>query len=353
MTGQDAGLAADFGNQGPASSGLSATGESNMLRRRTFLQLGAAAVVTSAGHAMASSNSYPTRPVHLVVGFSAGGNTDIVGRLVGQWLSEQLGQPFVVENRIGAATNIATESVVRAPADGYTLLVASTSNAINATLYRNLRFDFTRDTEPIARIASTPLVMSVNPSFPVRSVPEFIANAGSNPGELNFASSGVGSPPHVAAELFKMRAGIDIVHIAYRGDIEAITDLIGGRVHVYFGTLPGSVEFIRAGKLRALAVTATERSPALPDVAAMAEFLPGYDATIWNGLNAPKATSAAIVRKLNLAVNAGLADPALKARLAELGAKVLPGSPDDYVRFVADETDKWGAIVKSIGARAD
>jgi tripartite-type tricarboxylate transporter receptor subunit TctC len=324
-----------------------------MLRRRKFLQLGATAIAGFASGAIASPGSYPSRPVYLIVGFSPGGNTDIIARIMGQWLSQRLGQPFIVENRTGAATNIATELVVHASANGYTLLVASAANAINATLYRNLKFNFIRDTEPVAMIAGTPLVMCVNPAFPARSVPDFIAKGKSDPGKLNFGSSGVGSPPHVAAELFKMKTGVDMVHISYRGDAEAITDLIGGRVHVYFATLPGSIEYIRAGSLRALAVTAAERSQALPDVAAMTEFLPGYDATIWNGLNAPKGTPAEVVTELNRSVNACLADPALRTRFADLGAKVLPGSPDDYARFVADETGKWGSIVKSIGARAD
>jgi|SRR5690348_185038 len=323
-----------------------------MLRRRTFLKLGAAAFAASARGASATPD-YPAHPVYLIVGFSAGGNTDIVARLMGEWLSHHAGQPFVVENRTGAATNIATEQVVRAPADGYTLLVSSTSNAINATLYRHLKFDFIRDTEPIAAIASTPLVMCVKPSFPARSVPEFIAQAKANPDKLNCASSGIGSPPHVAAELFKMMTDIRMLHVPYRGDAEAITDLVGGHVHVYFATLPGAIQFIRAASLRALAITATERSPALPDVAAMAEFLPGYDATIWNGLNAPKGTSQAIVLKLNRLVNACLGDPKLMVRLTELGARPRPGSPDDYAQFVVAETAKWGEIVRSTGSQVE
>jgi tripartite-type tricarboxylate transporter receptor subunit TctC len=321
-----------------------------MLRRRKLLQFGAAAIAASASRGIAAPGPYPTRPVYLIVGFSPGGNTDIVARIMGQWLTQQLGQAFIVENHTGAATNMATERVVRAPADGYTLLVASAANAINATLYRNLKFNFVRDTEPIAGIASTPLVMCVNAAFAARSAAGFIAQAKAKPGGLNFASSGVGSPPHVAAELYKLMTDIDMLHISYRGDAEAITDLIGGRVHVYFATLPGAIGFIRSGALRALAVTAKERSPALPDVPAMAELLPGYEATIWNGLNAPKGVPDTIVLELNRAVNAGLADPKLKGRLAELGAKVLPTSPEDYASFVAAETGKWGQIIKSIGA---
>jgi tripartite-type tricarboxylate transporter receptor subunit TctC len=324
-----------------------------MVRRRTFLKLGAAAIAASTRSVIAAPAPYPARPVYLIVGFSAGGNTDIVARLIGEWLMRQMGQPFIVENRTGAATNIATEQVVHAAADGYTLLVSSTSNAINATLYRNLKFNFIRDTEPIAAIATTPLVMCVQPSFPAWSVPEFIAHAKANPDKLNCASSGIGSPPHVAAELFKTMTGIRMLHVPYRGDAEAITDLVGGRVHVYFATLAGSIQFIRAGSLRALAVTTTERSSALPEVAAMTEFLPGYDATIWNGLNAPKGTPPPIVTELNRQINTALADPRLMTRLTELGAKARPGSPDDYAKFIAEETEKWGAIVKSTGSQMD
>jgi tripartite-type tricarboxylate transporter receptor subunit TctC len=321
-----------------------------MLRRRKFLQLGAAALAAAAGPAIASRRSYPSRPVYLIVGFSAGGNTDVVARILAQWLAQQFGQPFVVENRTGAATNLATEQVIRAPPDGHTLLVASAANAINATLFRNLKFNFIRDTEPVAAIASAPLVMCVNPAFPPASVPAFIEHARSKPNGLNFGSSGMGSPPHVAAELFKRMAGVTMQHVPYRGDAEAINDLIGGRVQVYFATLPGSMEFIRAGALRALAVTAAERSPALPEVAAMAEFLHGYDATIWNGISAPKGTPEPVVAALSRCINEGLADPKLRGRLAELGAMARPGTPGDYARLVADETDKWSAIVRSTGS---
>jgi tripartite-type tricarboxylate transporter receptor subunit TctC len=321
-----------------------------MLRRRKLLQLGAAALAAAASPVIASRGSYPSRPVYLIVGFSAGGNTDVVARILAQWLAQQFGQPFIVENRTGAATNLATEQVVRAPADGHTLLVASAANAINATLFRNLKFNFIRDTEPVATIASAPLVMCVTPSFPATSVTAFIEHARSKPNALNFGSSGMGSPPHVAAELFKRMAGVTMQHVPYRGDAEAISDLIGGRVQVYFATLPGSMEFIRAGALRALAVTATERSPALPEIAAMAEFLPGYDATSWNGISAPKGTPEPVVAALNRCINEGLADTKLRARLAELGAKARPGTPGEYARLVADETDKWGAIVRSTGS---
>ncbi|MGX0962477.1 tripartite-type tricarboxylate transporter receptor subunit TctC [Bradyrhizobium japonicum] len=323
-----------------------------MLRRRKFVQFAALAIAASANHVFAL-RGYPNRPVYLIVGFSPGGNTDIVARTVGRWLSQQFRQSFIVENHIGAATNLATEKVVRAAPDGCTLLVASAANAINAALYRNLKFNFIRDTVPIAMIVRTPLVMCVNPALPVRSVSEFVARATAEPGRLNFASSGLGSPPHVAAELFKMMTAVDMMHIAYRGDAEAIADLIGGRVHLYFATLPGAMGFIRSGALRALAVGAAERSPSLPDVPAMTEFLPGYEATIWNGLNAPKNTPDDIVLQINRAVNVGLSDPILMAPLAELGARALPGSPDDYARFLAAETVKWGRIVDSIGARLE
>ena len=269
------------------------------LGRRQFMQLAGTALAASGITASAWAQTYPARPVRLIVGFAAGGLTDIVARLISQWLSERLGQQFIVENRVGAATNIATEAVVRAVPDGYTLLVASASNAINATLYENLNFNFIRDTVPIAGIIGTPLVMMVNPSFPARTVSEFVAHAKANPGKINMATSGSGSPPHVGGELFQMMTGLKMVQVAYRGDAPAIADLIGGQVQVYFGTLPASIEFVRAGRLRALAVTSAMRSQALPDIPAMTELLPGYEATIWNGLNAPKGMPEAIVTELN------------------------------------------------------
>jgi tripartite-type tricarboxylate transporter receptor subunit TctC len=323
------------------------------LRRRQFLQIAGAAVVAPASSRGAWAQAYPTRPVRLIVGFAAGGVTDIVARLIGQRLSERLGQQFFVENRTGAATNVATEAVVRAAPDGYTLLVSSAANAINATLYDSLKFNFIRDTTPVSSVIGTPLVMMVNPSFPAKTVPAFIAYAKDNPGKINMASSGSGSPPHVAGELFKMTTGIKMIHIPYRGDVPAITDLLAGQVQVYFGTLPASVEYVRAGNLRALAVTSAARSPALPDTPAMGEFLPGFEASIWNGLSAPKNTPAEIVEKLNREINAGLADPELKARLADLGATPFPGSPADYAKLVADETEKWGKVVKLSGATPD
>jgi tripartite-type tricarboxylate transporter receptor subunit TctC len=321
------------------------------LHRRRFLQLAGATLVAPTSSGVAWAQAYPARPVRLVVGFSAGGVTDIVARLMGQWLSERLGQQFVVENRTGAATNVATEGVVRAVPDGYTLLMSSAANAINATLYDNLNFNFIRDTTPIASVMATPLVMMVNPSFPAKTVEAFIAYAKSSPGNVNMASSGSGSPPHVAGELFKMMTGIKMVHVPYRGDIPAITDLLAGQVQVYFGTLPASIEYVKAGNLRALAVTGAMRSEALPDIPTVGEILPGYEATIWNGLNAPKNTPAEIVGKLNREINAALADSKFKSRLAELGSTPLPGSPADYSKLVADETEKWGKVVKLSGAR--
>jgi tripartite-type tricarboxylate transporter receptor subunit TctC len=333
-----------------------AEGDAMKLRRRQFLQLAAgttAAALAPASSRLAWAQAYPARPVRLLVGFAVGGVTDIVARLMGQWLSERLGQQFFVENRTGAATNVATEALVRAAPDGYTLLMASASNAINATLYDNLNFNFIRDTTPIASVIGTPLVMLVNPSFPARTVPAFIAYAKENPGQINMASSGSGSPPHVAGELFKMMAGVNMVHVPYRGDLPAITDLLARQVQVYFGTLPASIEYVKAGHLRALAVTGATRSQALPDIAPLGEFLPGYEATIWNGLNAPKNTPAVIVEKLNREINAVLADPKFKARLAELGATPVSGTPADYAKLIADETEKWGKVVKLSGARAE
>jgi tripartite-type tricarboxylate transporter receptor subunit TctC len=321
------------------------------LHRRRFLQLAGATLVAPTSSGVAWAQAYPARPVRLVVGFSAGGVTDIVARLMGQWLSERLGQQFVVENRTGAATNVATEGVVRAVPDGYTLLMSSAANAINATLYDNLNFNFIRDTTPIASVMATPLVMMVNPSFPAKTVEAFIAYAKASPGKVNMASSGSGSPPHVAGELFKMMTGVKMVHVPYRGDIPAITDLLAGQVQVYFGTLPASIEYVKAGNLRALAVTGAMRSEALPDIPTVGEILPGYEATIWNGLNAPKNTPAEIVGKLNREINAALADSKFKSRLAELGSTPLPGSPADYAKLVADETEKWGKVVKLSGAR--
>jgi tripartite-type tricarboxylate transporter receptor subunit TctC len=323
------------------------------LCRRQFLHLAAGATTLPAVSRIARAQIYPTRPVRIIVGFPAGGVTDITARVTGQWLSERLGQQFVIENRPGAATNIATEAVVRAPADGYTLLLANATNAINATLYERLNFDFIRDVVAIASIVETPFVMVVNPSFSAKTVPEFIEYAKANPGKLSMASAGSGSAPHVAGELFKMMADINMPHVPYRGDAPAITDLIGGQVQVYFATMGGSIEYIRGGKLRPLAVTTTTRSAALPDIPTMADFLPGYEATAWLGLVAPKNTPAEIAEKLNKEINTALADPRTKARFAELGLTVLPGSRADFEKLIANDTEKWAKVIKFAGAKPD
>ena len=323
------------------------------LCRRQFLHLAAGATTLPAVSRIARAQIYPTRPVRIIVGFPAGGVTDITARVTGQWLSERLGQQFVIDNRPGAATNIATEAVIRAPADGYTLLLANTTNAINATLYERLNFDFIRDVVPIASIVETPFVMVVNPSFSAKTVPEFIEYAKANPGKLSMASAGSGSAPHVAGELFKMMADINMLHVPYRGDAPAITDLIGGQVQVYFATMGGSIEYIRGGKLRPLAVTTTTRSAALPDIPTMADFLPGYEATAWLGLVAPKNTPAEIAETLNKEINTALADPRTKARFAELGLTVLPGSRADFEKLIANDTEKWAKVIKFAGAKPD
>jgi tripartite-type tricarboxylate transporter receptor subunit TctC len=323
------------------------------LRRRQFLHLAAGATTLPAVSRIARAQIYPTRPVRIIVGFPAGGVTDIIARVTGQWLSERLGQQFVIENRPGAATNIATEAVIRAPADGYTLLLANATNAINATLYERLNFDFIRDVVPIASIVETPFVMVVNPSFSAKTVPEFIEYAKANPGKLSMASAGSGSAPHVAGELFKMMADINMLHVPYRGDAPAITDLIGGQVQVYFATMGGSIEYISGGKLRPLTVTTTTRSAALPDIPTMADFLPGYEATAWLGLVAPKNTPAEIAEKLNKEINTALADPRTKARFAELGLTVLPGSRADFEKLIANDTEKWAKVIKFAGAKPD
>ncbi len=325
------------------------------LPRRTFLHLTAGAAAVPAVSRLAWAQAYPARPVRLLIGFTAGGLGDIVARLMGQWLSERLGQQFIVENRTGAASNVAADALVRSAADGYTLLMSSTVNAINATVYDNLGFNFIRDTTPIASIFGTPLVMMVHPSFPAKTVPDFITHAKVNPGKLNYGSAGSGSVSHVVTELLKMTTRINLVHVSYRGgDVQAITDLLGGHLQVYIGTLPASVEYVRAGNLRGLAVTSATRSHALPEIPTMGEFLPGFEASIlWTGLHAPRNTPAEIVEKLNREINAGVADPELKARLAELGATPLRGSPADYAKLVVDETEKWGKVVKLSGARPD
>jgi tripartite-type tricarboxylate transporter receptor subunit TctC len=323
------------------------------LARRRLLQLVGAATAASALTRRASALDYPTKPVRVIVPFAAGGSTDISGRLISQWLSERVGQQFIVENRPGGGTNIGTEAVVRAPPDGYTLLIPGATNAINATLYEKLNFNFIRDIAPVASVVRSPLVMEVNSSFPAKNVPEFIAYAKANPGKINMASSGTGATPHMAGELFKFMAGVNMLHIPYRGDAPAITDLIGGQVQVYFGGLAAAIEHIRAGRLRALAVTTATRLDVLPEVPTLSEFLPGYEASSWYGVGAPRNTSVEIIDKLNKEINVGLADPKLITRFADLGLKPLPGSPDDFAKLIAEETEKWGKVVKFSGAKAD
>jgi tripartite-type tricarboxylate transporter receptor subunit TctC len=318
---------------------------------RQFLSVAAGAVALPAVSRGAWAQSYPARPVRLVVGLPAGSSPDIGARLMAQWLSERLGQQFVVDNRPGANTNIGTETVVRAPADGYTLLLIIAANAVNATLYENLSFNIVRDLLPVAGIARVPQVMEVHPSVPVTTVPEFIAYAKANPGKLNMASGGVGGTPHVAGELFKMMAGIDMVHVPYRANPRP--DLLGGQVQVMFDTVPASIEFIRAGKLRALAVTSATRLPALPDVPTIAEFLPGYEASGWQGIAAPKGTPAEIVERLNAEISAGLADAGIRAQFANLGVVPMPMRPAEFGRLIQDEIEKWAKVIKFAGIKAD
>ena len=321
--------------------------------RRQFLQLAAGAAVLPAVSTIASAQSWPTRPVRLIIGYTPGGSADLTARLMGQWLSERLGQPFVIENRPGGGTNIATEAAVRAPPDGYTLLLAAPANAINATLYEKLNFNFLRDAEPVAGIIRFPNVVVVNPQVPVKSIPELIAYAKANPGKLNMASAGNGSTIHMSGELFKMLTGIDMVHVPYRGGAPALTDMLSGQVQVMFDNIPTCAEHVKSGKLRGLAVTSTTRSDVFPDLPTVADFLPGYEASAWYGFAAPKGTPVEIVERLNKEVNAVLADPAAKTRFAELGAFLLPGSAADFGKLLADETEKWGKVVKFSGARVD
>ena len=318
------------------------------LPRRLFLQLAAAAAALPAVSRSARAQAYPQRPVRLIVPFASGGASDILARLIGQWLSERLGQPFVIEMRPGAGGNVGTEAVVNAPPDGYTLLMVNAApSAINATLYDKLSFNFLRDMAPVGGVVRTPLVLLVNPAFPVKTVPELIAFAKANPGKVNMASAGNGTPPHVAGELLKIMAGVDIVHVPYRGGGPALVDLLGGQVQMMFGVITSSMEYIKAGKLRPLAVSTAMRAPALPDLPTVGDFLPGYEASDWYGICAPRGTPAEIIGKLNAEINAGLADPKLKARLADLGASVLPGSPAEFGKLIADETEKWGKVVRA------
>jgi tripartite-type tricarboxylate transporter receptor subunit TctC len=323
------------------------------LPRRQFLHLAAGAVALPAVSRIARAQTYPTRPVRIIVGFAAGGAADITARIIGQWLSERLGQQFVIENRPGAATNIATEAVVHAPADGYTLLLVSSSHAFNATLYDKLNYNFVRDIAPVASITQVPSVMEVNFPFPAKTVPEFVAYAKANPGKINMASAGPGASTHIFGELFKMTAGVDLVPVHYRGSGPALTDLIGGQVQVMFDPLPGSIEHIRAGRLRPLAVTTATRIEVLPDVPTVGEFVPGYEAILWQGIGAPKNTPAEIIDKLNKEINAALANPKMKARFADLGSAVFASSPADFGMLIAKETEKWGKVIRAAHIKAD
>jgi tripartite-type tricarboxylate transporter receptor subunit TctC len=323
------------------------------LPRRRFLGLAAAAAASPTLARIARAQAYPIRPARILVGLTAGSAPDIVARLIGQWLSERLGQQFLIENRPGGATNIATEAVVRATPDGYTLLLATSGNAVNAALYEKLNFNFIRDIAPVAAITRTPQVMEVHPSFPARTVPEFIAYAKANPGKVTLASAGNGSPGHLAGELLRMMVGIDLIHVPYRGASQAITDLIGGQVQVAIVTLAASMEQIRAGKLRPIAMTTDVRLDLLPDLPTVSEFVPGYEASGWLGIGAPSATPRDVIDRLNREINGGLADPGLKARLADLGLTPIIGSPTDFGRLVAEETEKWGKVVRFAGIKPE
>jgi tripartite-type tricarboxylate transporter receptor subunit TctC len=321
------------------------------LPRRNFLHLAAGAAALPAVARIARAQAYPTQPVRIIVPFALGGASDIMARLIGQWLSERLGQRFVAENRPGTGSNIGTEMVVNAPPDGYTLLLVGAYNAINATLYEKLNHNFIRDIAPVASVTRGSLVMVVNSSVPANTVPEFIAYAKANPRKLNMASAGTGTVSHVAGELFKMMAGVDMVHVPYHGGGPALPDLIAGQVQVMFATTISSIEYIRAGRLRALAVTSAKRSEALPDLPTVGEFLPGYEASVWYGIGAPRNTPVEVIDKLNREINAGLADAKLHARLADVGGTVLTGSPADFGKFIADETEKWGKVIKFAGIK--
>jgi tripartite-type tricarboxylate transporter receptor subunit TctC len=323
------------------------------LPRRKFLHLAAGAAALPAVSRIAWAQAYPSRPVRLIVPAPAGGSFDITARLTGQWLSERLGQPFVIENRPGAGTNIGTEAVVRAPADGYTLLLVGTASAINATLFEKLSYNFLRDIAPVAGIIREPNVMVLNPSVPAKTVPDFIAYAKAHPRKINMASSGNGTSPHMAGELFRIMTGVDMNHVPYRGAAPALTDLLAGQVHVMFPTMPSSIEYVRAGKLHALAVTTAMRSDAFPEIPTIGDFVPGYESSAWLGLGTPKSTPAEIIDKLNREINAGLADPKIKMRLADLGGMVLPGSPADFGKFIAAETEKWGKVIRAANIKPE
>ena len=321
--------------------------------RRRFLHLAAGTAALPMTSQVAWAQAYPARPVRWIIGFAPGGTTDVISRLIVQYLTEHLGQPFIVESRPGAATNLATEMVTRSPADGYTLLFIGSPNAINTSLYTRLNFNFSRDIAPVAAIVSVPTVMVVHPSVPVTTVPEFIAYAKANPGKINMASSGIGSTPHLAGELFKMMAGVDIQHVPYRGAAPAMTDLLAGQVQVYFVTTPSSMQYIKSGQLRAIAVTTAKRVPELPGLPAISEFVPGYDASAWYGLGAPKDTPKDIINKLNREINAAVANASIKKRFDDLGCTIIAGSPADLAKLIADDTERWAKVVRFAGLKAD
>jgi len=321
--------------------------------RRQVLQLVATAAALPTVPCLALAQPYPSRPVHWIVGFTPGGASDIFARLVGQWLSDRLGQQFIIENRPGAGTNIATETVIRAAPNGYTLLLCSPANAINATLYDRLNFNFIRDIAPVATLARAPNVMLVNPAFPGKTVPEFIAYAKANPKNVSMASSGVGASSHLSGELFKMLAGIEMVHVPYRGAPQAITDILSGQVQVMFSTVPPAIEYVQAGRLRALAVTTAGRLEVLPDVPSVSEFVPGYESSAWWGVGAPRNTPTSVAHKLNEEINTALSDSRMKARFLDLGVTPLIGSPADFGRFIADETEKWGKVARFAGLKPE
>jgi tripartite-type tricarboxylate transporter receptor subunit TctC len=323
------------------------------LLRRTLMKSAAAALAAASLPRLASAQEYPARPVRIVAGFAAGGGVDVTARLIGQWLGERLGQSFVIENRTGAGGNVGTEAVVNAAPDGYTLLLATVPNAVNASLYEKLNFNFLRDTLPVAGIIRVPMVMLLNPSVPATTVAEFIAYAKANPEKVNMASAGNGSAPHMAGELFKMMAGVDLVHVPYRGQGPALSDLLGGQVQVLFAATPGTTDYIATGKLRALAITTAARADVLPQLATIADFVPGYEASQWYGISAPKNTPADIVGKLNREINAAIADPAMKARFAAIGGEPLPGSAAEFGRLIAEETEKWGKVVRAAGIKPE
>jgi tripartite-type tricarboxylate transporter receptor subunit TctC len=323
------------------------------LPRRTLLTSAAATLAAAALPRLASADDYPSRPVRIIAGFAAGGGVDVTARLIGQWLAERLGQSFVIENRTGAGGNVGTEAVVNAAADGYTLLLSTVPNAVNASLYEKLSFNFIRDTLPVAGIIRVPMVMLLNPSVPATSVAEFIAYAKANPEKVNMASAGNGSAPHMAGELFKMMAGVDLVHVPYRGQGPALSDLLGGQVQVLFAATPGTADYIATGKLRALAITTAARAKMLPELPTIADFVPGYEASQWYGISAPKNTPAEVVGRLNREINAAIADSGMKARFAAIGGEPLPGSPGEFGMLIAEETEKWGKVVRAAGIKPE